>query len=126
MGPGGFGTSVFACLVARLELLTNFLGESPGARRGTRQTRTGGGSVDVEALRQSTPPAEGAHNLQAIAFAYRRFHKRNTTFDQGIRWYFDLGPQVQAVEHQLGCPRTQKVSEPLFAKGGADDRVIWC
>ncbi len=39
MGPGGFGTSVFACLVARLQLLTNFLGESPGARRGTRQTR---------------------------------------------------------------------------------------
>ncbi len=27
------------------------------------------------------------------------------------------GSQVQAVEHEFGCPRTQKVSESLFAKG---------
>jgi hypothetical protein len=118
--------SPFACFVARLQLLTNFAGRVARLQRGCGKLATGGGSIDVEALRQSTSPAEGAHNIPAVAFAYRRFHKRNTTFHQGIGRHFGIGPQVHAVEHQLGCPRTQNGSESLFAKGGADHRVIRC
>jgi hypothetical protein len=65
-------------------------GPAPAGGRG--KLATGGGSVDVEGLRQSTSPAEGAHNLQAVAFPYGRFHKRNTTSHQGIGRHFDIGP----------------------------------